>query len=88
MSMLERLAEARIVRSLPALTAVRMAARTWGAVTGPLLSRCVATPDSTRALRALRAAYVSGSRGPASLAPTGDRFPSEWVIDFVGMRTL
>ena len=24
--------------------------------------------------------------GPASLAPTGDRFPSEWVIDFVGMR--
>ena len=52
MSMLERLAESRIVRSLPALTAVRMAARTWGAVTWPLLLRCVATPDSTRALRA------------------------------------
>ena len=45
MSMLERLAESRTVRSLPALTAVRMAARTWGGVTGPLLLRWVATPD-------------------------------------------
>ena len=34
------------------------------AVTGPLLLRCVSTPDSTRTLPALRAAYVSGSRGP------------------------
>ncbi|MCY3819051.1 MAG: hypothetical protein OXH52_06765 [Gammaproteobacteria bacterium] len=41
-------------------TAARMAARTWGAVTGPLLLRWVATPDWTRALLALRAAYVSG----------------------------
>ena len=37
MSMLDRLAESRIVRSPPELTAARMAARTWGAVTGPLL---------------------------------------------------
>ena len=67
MSMLDRLAESRIVRSPPALTAARMAARTWGAVTGPLLLRCVATPDWTRALPALGAGYVSGSRGPAPM---------------------
>ena len=65
LSMLDRLAESRIVRSLPALMAVRMAARTWGAVTGPLLFRCVATPDATSALSALGTGQVTGSRGPA-----------------------
>ena len=79
MSMLDRLALSRMVRSPPASAAARMAPRTWGAVTGPLLLRWVATPDWTRALPASRATYVSGSRGPA---------PMVLRMESVSFRTL